>query len=374
MSQRLAMILVLAVVCLPSHPPAAQETKTAGTIVPTGDMTVPRFSHTATLLRDGRVLIAGGMAKNGVFEPTAEVYDPATGRFAPAGRLLWERDYGSTAALLPNGTVLIAAGSSGQCGEACALATAELYDPAHGTFTRTGSMSRAREVAISAMLPNGDVLVVGRTGPTESATADLYQPASGTFRATGTLQTSEAPLAAVTLANGKVLVIAGRSRNNVIEEARAEIYDPASGSFQSGGRMKVPRTKLGVARLPDGRVMVAGGQIDGPFGEKLSSTEIYDPGSDAFSPGPEMSFTRFKLPYAVVPLSTGRVLVAGGAERPEVFDPIKQTFLPARGVVLDGYSFSTATLLANGDVLIVGGYARPSAPAVNHAWIYRPSL
>ena len=377
MIRAITLLVLSAILCWPTPVRYARASDRGGTIVAAGNTVERRFSHTATLLPSGKVLIAGGMAQNGVFNPTAETYDPSTQRFTSAGRMISQRAYGSTAALLPNGKVLIAGGSSAQCGTACYLRTAEIFDPASGKFTPTGDMGQGRAVIVSAVLPNGDVLVVGGSEPPDSApfaTAELYHPDSGKFSPTGSMQASRDVLAAVMLRNGRVLVIGKISGSgDVIQQATAEIYDPATGKFTATGKMRVPRTKLGAALMADGRVLVAGGQVGGAFGEKLSTTEIYDPATGTFSPGPEMSFKRFKLLHAVVALPNGRILVAGGAERPEAFDPYTRTFLPVNGARLDGYSFSTATLLANGDVLVVGGYAwPPSAGAVNHAWIYRP--
>ena len=85
-----------------------------------------------------------------------------------------------------------------------------------------------------------------------------------------------------------------------------------------------------------------------------------------------MTLARFKLKKAVVPLSDRRVLIAGGAEQPEIYDADSNSFHPVPGSRLDCFLFSTATRLANGDVLIVGGYAQPGGPAIDHAWLYRP--
>ena len=121
---------------------SAPRMSTIGSVVAVGNTIVPRFSHTATLLPNGKVLIAGGTHRNETIQATAEIYDPVTGRFVPAGTLVSARGFGSTATLLPNGKVLIAGGS---CGSSCFLATAELYDPGTGRFTPTGSMSTPRQ-------------------------------------------------------------------------------------------------------------------------------------------------------------------------------------------------------------------------------------
>jgi len=156
-------------------------------------------------------------------------------------------------------------------------------------------------------------------------------------------------------------------------EASAEIYDPATRRFTPTGSMSVSRYKQGMALLPDGEVLVVGGQTGGSYGSRLSSTEIYDPGAGKFTRGPEMNTKRFKLLDGVVALRDGRVLVAGGSDQMELYDPGSRSFATISGVALDGYLFSTATLLDNGKVLLVNGYgSRPTEGAVRHAWIYQP--
>ncbi len=338
----------------------------AGRIVPTGNSLEPRFDHTATLLPNGKVLIAGGMARNGLIEPTAELYDPHSGRFSSAGEMRSARGWGATATLLPGGKVLIAGGASGSwCSASCYLASAELYDPSANTFTLVGSMRTPRAGANAILLQNGDALIVGGNEASSSAgvaSAELYHPSSGTFSATGSMHAASAA-ALILLKDGKVLAL---------NDSGAELYDPSTGRFTPAGKAPVERGKFGAALLPDGRVLVAGGQVGGAWGSRIDTTEIYDPASETFQPGPEMSFTRFKLRKAVVPLGDGRILIAGGAAQPEVYDPGSNSFRPTAGSLLDCYYFSTATRLPDGEVLIVGGYARGGGAAFNHAWLYQP--
>lgn len=361
----LAILLTCGLFLL-SRPARTVSADMAGRIVPTGDTVEPRFDHTATLLPNGKVLIAAGMARNGVVEPTAELYDPHTGKFADAGRMHSPRGWGVTATLLPGGKVLLAGGGSASyCDASCSLASAELYDPSSKSFTPTGNMITARGGANAILLGDGDVLMVGGNDLSKSdyfATAELYHPSSGTFSATGSMH-SEGASVLVLLKSGRVLAL---------RDSGAEIYDPATGRFTVAGKFTIARTKFGVALLPDGRVLIAGGQTGGAWGPRSATTNIYDPVSGSFTPGPEMSFTRFKLRKAVVPLDGGRVLIAGGAEQPEIYDAASNSFHAAAGSRLDSYYFSTATRLTNGEVLIVGGYARPGGPALNHAWLYEP--
>jgi hypothetical protein len=342
------------------------QANSSGRIVATGNTIEPRFDHTATLLLNGKVLIAAGMARNGVIEPDAEVYDPRTGKFTEVGKMRSPRGWGATATLLQNGKVLIAGGGSASgCGTSCYLSSAELFDPVSGTFAAAGNMTTRRAGANAILLRDGDVLIVGGDDvPTQGqfASAELYHPSSKTFTSTGSMHSDGASVL-VPLKDGRVLALNG---------AGGEFYDPSTGRFDEAGHFAIARTKFGVAALPDGRFLIAGGQVGGAWGPKSAATNVYDPKSGALTRGPDMQFTRFKLKKAVVPLDDGRILIGGGAEQPEIYDPAANSFRAATGSQLDSYYFSTATRLSDGEVLIVGGYSRPGGPAVNHAWLFQP--
>src|SRR5436189_278401 len=124
----------------------------SGTWSETGSLNTERYSHTATLLPNGMVLVAGG--GGGSDSRSAELYDPASGTWTTTGSLNTGRAE-HTATLLPNGMVLVAGGS----GSSGALASAELYDPASGSWTTTGSLNTARQLHTATLLPNGKVLV-----------------------------------------------------------------------------------------------------------------------------------------------------------------------------------------------------------------------
>jgi len=333
----------------------------AGSVVGTGNMTAIRFDHAAALLPSGQVLIVGGIERNGVMQSTAELFDPAIRRFSPAAKPQSPHGWGVTATLLRNGKVLVAGGSTG-CDSPCYTASAELYDPSAGTFVLTGSMRVPRAGGRALLLPTGDVLIVGGAETSTVATAELYHPSTGTFSSAGATHLPD-PSQLVLLKNGEVLVVGASG---------ADLYDPSTRHFTPTGRMTVPRTKFGAALLPDGRVLIAGGQTGGASGARVTSTQIYDPATGSFVPGPELNVKRFKLAKAVVPLQNGRILIAGGAAQPEVYDPASGAFLPVSGTKLDGFCSSTATLLNDGEVLLAGGYANPGSSGVNHAWLYRP--
>jgi hypothetical protein len=137
--------------------------------------------------------------------------------------------------------------------------------------------------------------------------------------------------------------------------------------------MSVPRFKHGIALLKDGRALIIGGQTSGSFGPRLSSTEFFDPETASFSRGPEMKYPRFKLIQGVAVLGDGHVLVAGGADQPEIYDPHTEKFVPVSGPAMDGYFFSTATVLDDDTVLLVDGYGKhTSGGAVRQAWLWQP--
>jgi hypothetical protein len=280
------------------------------------------------------------------------------------------------ATLLSSGKVLIAGGSEGS---GTSVATAEIFDPATSTFSRTGAMNSPRGHAVAIALKTGKVLIVGGNAEgdlQQLASAELFDPATGTFVFTGAMHIPRSSFTAALLNDGRVLVAGGisggRYPNRRVEDT-AEIYDPATGRFTITGNMAVPRHKLGSALLPNGKVLVVGGSDSRDWQGMYASTEIYDPASGRFTRGPEMRSSRFKIPAGVVVGKDGSIVIAGGADQLEIYDPARGVLVPVSGSLLDGFLFSTTTLLHDGRVLLVGGYGMdPGAGAVRHAWIYEP--
>jgi hypothetical protein len=193
---------------LRTEPAKGATSNTAGTIVATGQMTVARFDHAAALLPTGRVLIVGGIERNGVMRPGAELFDPAAGRFTATGTPIAQHGWGVTATVLRNGKVLVAGGSTG-CDSPCFTASAELYDPATGTFALTGKMTVPRAEARAVLLGTGDVLLVGGEPASDNASglsAELYRPSTGTFISLGETHLSDATQIML-LNDGKALVV-----------------------------------------------------------------------------------------------------------------------------------------------------------------------
>jgi hypothetical protein len=296
---------------------------TAGRVVAGTDMAVERSCHTATLLQSGKVLVAGGMVREGDFSANAELYDPATGKFAPTGSLNRGRAC-HTASLLHDGRVLIIAGDWDHN-----LDSAEIYDPATGKFTYTGSLNHKRSGSPALLLKDGRVLVVGGYDRGLLKSAELYDPGTGKFALTGEMSDARSTPGASLLPDGRVLVTGGGANGTVL--STAEIYDPATGKFSATGSMSLPRHKHGQVMLPGGRVLVLGGADGRDWRGLRSEAEIYNPATGRFTPTGSMHNKRFKLADAVAVTGQGTLLVAGGGSSIEIYDPASGEFLLVEG-------------------------------------------
>jgi N-acetylneuraminic acid mutarotase len=308
-----------------SQAPPVTVTNAAGNQVAALAMTTPRANAAAIRLRDGRVLICGGTA-------------------------------------------------TGQVGGI--LASAELYDPAARTFTATGSMTVPRAGQTITMLRDGRVLVTGGVKNvgfrSELASAEIYDPASGTFSATGSMSVPREGHTATLLRDGRVLVVGG-SDNGTHTLDTAEVYDPSIGAFSRAGHLNQPRVAHVAALLGTGKVLIAGGGRGGMPGGYISydTAELYNPSTRTFSPMlARMHYDR--VGAAAVRLNDGRVLIVGGKSgkvmvgmrtlagmaplnTAEIYDPEAGIFV-ATGNMSAPHYLATATMLNNGNVLVVGGY------------------
>jgi Galactose oxidase, central domain/Kelch motif len=340
-------------------------TGNAGSLNSATPMLEPRSGHTATLLSDGRVLVAGGMRGNQDFYKSAEIYDPGTGKFQPTGEM-HQRRVGHIALLLRTGKVLVAGGWVGDGG----TDSAELYDPASGQFTLIAKLTSPRGRPIATMLTNGDVLIAGgeKRNNESLASAEIFHVKSLSFGPTGSMHHARVSHTANLLNDGRVLVAGGYGDSIV---SSAELYDPKTGTFAETGSMGTARCKHTAGLLPDGRVLIAGGSESRGWDRNLSSAEIYDPHTGKFTAASPMNDSRFKLPDEAVQLPSGKLLVAGGSRKVEVFDPASGKFAVAAGQMSDPWHFMTETKLRDGSVLLAGGY--PNGPqATTKTWIYRP--
>ena len=224
-------------------------------IIPTGSMETPRFAHTATLLKNGQVLVCGGFS--GSTLSSAEIYDPNSKTFKPVGNMTIPRA-GHSATLLPDGKVLIAGGYNGNY-----LSNTEIFDPVTKTFTSASLMTIPRSGHTATLLNNGKILFVGGVGIGWSflESAELYDIFTGTFSATGSMTTARESHTATLLKNGTVLITGGHKgrRADIKIYLSAEIYNPSSGKFIPTGSMTKIRHKHDAVILGDGRVIITGG-------------------------------------------------------------------------------------------------------------------
>jgi hypothetical protein len=338
---------LLALLCASLTTFASTAFAQGGMFVPTGSLNTARSGHTATLLNNGKVLVAGGEV-NSTFLASAELYDPTTGTFTATGNMSAAR-VGHTTTLLNNGKVLVAGGVGNNN---VLFASAELYDPATGTFTPTGSMSTARSGHTATLLNSGKVLIAGWDSSTFDtlATAELYDPTTGTFAPTGSMNTARFGHSATLLNSGKVLIVGG-ARTVFSDPGRsAELYDPATGAFTATGSMTNFRASPAATLLNNGKVLVAGG--DQRFGNPGGSAELYDPATGTFTPTGSMN-SAF---HTATLLNNGTVLVAVSFANnlAELYDAATGTFTPtgSMNAVVD----ATATLLNNGTVLFAESF------------------
>jgi hypothetical protein len=204
----------------------------------TGSPIERRLFSTATLLKDGRVLIVGGR-KDGTTASdeydlkTAELYDPASGTFSATGSMSMPRE-GQTATLLPDGRVLVARGSASVDSPGLGSYTsAEIYNPVTGTFSVTGSMATGPQEDTATLLNDGRVLIAGgqvsgQNGGLPNCSAELYDPATGTFSQIGNLRDKAAITSSATLlADGRVLLLGSEVDGSGNPDKNwAELYKP----------------------------------------------------------------------------------------------------------------------------------------------------
>ncbi len=326
-----------------------------------------RASHTATVLQDGRVLIAGGFKKgpdgySQIYSLTAELFDPKTESFVRTGDMNVRRA-GYTATLLPSGKVLIAGGFT----DDGMTSTAEQYDPLSQTFSLVGSMSSPRGGSTATLLPNGDVLIAGGGDGTATTSADLFHPATNQFSPTGAMTVPRLAHTATLLPDGKVIMIGGANAHTVLSSA--ELYNPAAGTFTPAGTMKLPRYKHAAILLKDGHTLILGGSDERDWQGKYNSAEIYDWRSRKFTATADMVSARFKLPGTVIQLGNGNVVICGGSKTVEVFDFLTKRFQAAAELDQPHY-YGTASLLNDRTILIVGGYTE-SMQSTDIAWLFK---
>lgn len=333
----------------PNQPP--------GTWSAAGSMSFRRARHTATLLNDGRVLVAGN-------DGTADLFTAGTNSFGSTSTMIARRDCCFTATLLGTGRVLVTGG-----GAFDALAAAEIWDPRTESWSAAASMHTARHDHTATLLVDGRVLVAGGSTDnmgTGTATAEIYDPIQDAWTETSSMLHARLDHTATLVSGGQVLVAGGANISNG-GLPTAELYDPVSGTWSVTGSLITSRWGHAASLLNDGRVLIAGGCC-GP--SELTSSEIYDPGTATWSATSSTATPRGQG-FTLVRLGDGTVLIAGaGRSSVERYDPSTGLW-NMTGSMGTNPNYPAATRLADGSVLVTGGYTW-EGEYLSTAEVYKP--
>lgn len=336
-------------------------TRGAGAWSTAASLITGRENQTATLLRNGNLLVVGGLDGRGVPLASAELYDPKTNRWTAAGAMATTR-LDHTATLLANGKVLVAGGIRGSI-PSDTLASAEIYDPASNSWSDAAPMIDSRSRHTATLLGDGRVLVVGgfsvKIGERglvvgQPGDAEVYDPRTNRWSPTPPMARYRREHTATLLSDGRVLV-AGSQDDLTFNSA--EIYDPNSNRWLEAAPMTSGRALHSAVRLANGDVLVVGGISQGQNSPaiELASAEIYHPSTNRWTA--VASMTQARTSETTTLLGDGRVLVLGAGfarGRPELYDPSRNSWsVVGPASVRSGF---TATRLQNGTALVVGGY------------------
>ncbi len=366
--------------------PAQAKATDFGARVPAPNLHDGHVAHTATLLADGRVLIAGGTRVDGVARASSELFDPKANRWVRAADMIHARA-GHAATLLADGNVLVTGGQTGlSIFDDLVLASAEIYHPTSNSWRAVAPMDAPRRMHSSIRLHDGRVLVIGGTNlaagsplpAAQQEQAEVYDPQRDSWSPAGGGLPSLSGEAATLMPDGSVLVT-GASTGTGFATTGAELFDPGTNRWRpTTWPMATPRYGHTATLLLDGKVLLVGGyttqqqQVSGgviyPVSELLTTSEMFDLRGNT---GIRVGYSRIpRFEHTATLLRNGTVLVVGSAYASnadsQILDPKNTEQWASTGLAMDRY-LHTATMLADGRVLIAGGYGVGSPTT---AWIF----
>lgn len=355
-------------------------TQAAGTVLvtqvspgfnPTGSMNEARQYHTATLLNNGTVLVAGGSSN------TAEIYDPGTGTWRYTLHPMNYARYAHTAVKLLDGRVLIAGGAG-------SVLPAEIFDPNTEQFTLTSPMNGMHGFSPGILFPDNRVLIV--TGSLadlalypSGGVSEIYDPSKNTWTVVPSIPVGYSQMAGLGLPDGTALAFGGYDGFTVSADPYVERYSPDSNSVIAMANMVISRLQETVTPLPDGKVLIVGG-TDASY--SLSSTELYDPTANPDGQSELSTYlNQDRRGHTATLLPSGEVLVVGGYQARHG-GPVDANLATAElrdatsgvwslsGTMSTPRSGHTATLLPSGLVLVTGGGTATSATNSAELWAH----
>lgn len=361
------------------------------------NMTSPRFIHRTAKLLDGRVLLTGGEVANApaaVITNSVDIFHPADNSISAAAPMTIRR-WSHTATTLADGRVLVTGGRTGSTSaNGVVLATAEVYDPATNEWTETaGPMNVARRSHTATLLPDGKVLIAGGGNGVSTTTSlpiqsvELYDPATGLFTVVGNMLMPRSAHSAILLDDGTVLISGGSTGAGTLYPTNtAELYNPATNSFTAVGPMNYSHLAQLPGKLRDGRVVQGSSYYNDTHtsagGRITSESEMYDPVARSFAPIAPMYKQRIDI--GALGLLDGTLLVAGGVTTspsfPSIFQPTSEVYDPAAsawklsGIMSTGRDEFSGLLLDDGRAVISGGFVSPGAVLLRTVEVYTPGL
>jgi len=355
--------ILIALLCFAGILKATLPQVVIGTWTSAASLAQPRSNAPAVMLSDGRILITGGDGASGPLQSAEFFATDGTVSSAAAMNVARSRHF---AVVLSDGRVLVGGGISSGGGT---TNSAEIYDPSADSWTQTNPMTEARANATAALLPDGHVVIAGGDNSgTPSNTIELYDPSSENFAFAGTLSSPRTKHAMAVLADGRVLIAGGFDGTNQL--VSSDIFDPPSGNVSAGPSLATARFAHSATTLLDGTVLIAGGATTGSNGTvDLASAEVFDPTTGAFSTvGANLATARQGHQAFLLP-NNNNVLIVGGtsAGQPvgasELFSAWQGTFA-ATGANVTPRSGATGSAMKQDGLLLAAGGSDASGNAL----------